>query len=322
MKTTDAINIQNDTETIILVFIDGIGFGKKDAVYNPFTKYGGDFFSVLGGKTSFVPPGVLIPTDAHMGLYSSPPQSGTGQTALFTGHNTVSLMHRHVAGFPPYSLRPYIKNDSLINKFLQHKLKAGVINTYTAKYLEMIERPRSERFMSASTLMQVGSGQRLLTMEDHLNGKSLFMDITNWFLRKELGYDVPEIKPVEAGRRLVNIARDYNFVVYEYFFSDKYGHEGTGHNVEFIVNHLEQLLTGIWEEINPEKELVVVSSDHGNFEDLSIPVHTHNPIPAILYGTGDQQAVSHIQEIYDIARYIYSLKKMNYVEPAPLKISG
>ena len=317
---TEGANIQNGPDTIIFVFIDGIGFGKKDLIYNPFTKYGRDFFSVLGGKTSFDPPGVMIPVDAHMGLYSSPPQSGTGQAALFTGHNTISLMHRHMAGFPPYSLRPYLKNDSIIKKFIQNNYKASVINTYTSKFMELMEKPRSERFMSASTLMQIGSGQRLLTMEDHLNGKSLFMDITNWFLRKELGYNIPELNPVEAGRRLVNIARDYNIVVYEYFFSDKYGHEGLDHDVSFIVNHMESLLTGIWEEIDPENELVVISSDHGNFEDLSIPVHTHNKIPALLYGKGDNGASDHLREIYDIARYIYLLKNIKYEEPAPLTI--
>lgn len=312
--------IQNDPETIIFVFIDGIGIGKKDSENNPFTKFGKDFFSVLGGKTSFLPPGVLIPTDAHMGLYSSVPQSGTGQAALFTGHNTVSLMHRHMAGFPPYSLRPYLKKDSLISKFLLHDFKAGVINTYTRKYMDILAKPRSERFMSASTLMQTGSGQRLLTMEDHLNEKSLFMDITNWFLRKELGYDISEIRPVEAGRRLVKIARDYSIVIFEYFFPDKYGHEGHDYDVSFIVDHLEGFLTGIWEEIDPEKELVVISSDHGNFEDLSIPVHTHNPIPTILYGAGDKNAESSIREIYDVPRYIYALKNMRYEDPAPLAV--
>ena len=310
--------MQKDPETIVFVFIDGIGIGKKDSENNPFTKFGKDFFSVLGGKSSFTPPGVLIPTDAHMGLYSTLPQSGTGQTALFTGHNTISLMHRHMAGFPPYSLRPYLKNDSIINKYLKHDLKASVINTYTNHFLEILEKPRSERFMSASTLMQLGSGQKFLTIEDHMNGKSLFMDITNWFLRKELGYTMPEVHPIEAGRQLVRIARAYNIVFYEYFFPDKYGHEGHDYDVEFIVNHLESFLSGIWEEIDPNKELVVIASDHGNFEDLSTPVHTHNLIPTILYGAGDSEAQLHIKEIYDVARYIYLLKNMKYEEPTPL----
>jgi len=309
-----------DPSTIIFVFIDGIGFGTKDSTYNPFTKYGRDFFSVLGGKTSFTPPGVMLQVDAHMGLYTAVPQSGTGQAALFTGHDTVAMMHRHMAGFPPYSLRPYLKQDSVINKFLKSNLKAGVVNTYTKRFMDILEKPRSERFMSASTLMQLGSGQRLLTMEDHENQKSLFMDITNWFLRKELGYDVPELDPVEAGRRLVRIARDYNLVVFEYFFSDKYGHDGLGNNVELIVNHMESLLEGIWEEIDPARELVAISSDHGNFEDLSIPVHTHNPIPAIFYGPGDHGASEKVHEIYDIARYIFELKHLKYEDPAPVSL--
>ena len=317
---TDENRGQKSPETIIFIFIDGIGFGKKDIVYNPFTKYGRDFFSALGGKSSFSPPGHLIATDAHMGLYSAAPQSGTGQTALFTGHNTIDIIHRHVAGFPPFSLRPYLKTDSLINKFIIHNLKASVINTYTHKFEELLKKPRSERFMSASTLMQLGSRQKFLNVNDLLQEESIFMDITNWFLRKELGYDVPEISPVEAGRRIVKIARNYNLIIFEYFFPDKYGHEGTDNDVAFIVDHLESFLSGIWEEIDPEHELVVVGSDHGNFEDLSIPTHTHNPIPTIIYGAGEALAEKSIREIYDIPRYIFRLKNISYSEPA--RISG
>jgi hypothetical protein len=255
-----------------------------------------------------------------MGLYTTVPQSGTGQTALFTGHDTIALMHRHMAGFPPYSLRPYLKNDSVINKFVTHNLKASVVNTYTEKFMELLAKPRSERFMSASTLMQMGSGQRLLTIDDLLNEKSIFMDITHWFLRKELGYSVPEIPANETGRRLVRLARDYNLVVYEYFFPDKFGHEGLGNDIEFIVDHLESLLTGIWEEIDPDHELVVIGSDHGNFEDLSMPVHTHNLIPTIVYGAGAEGAQTAIKQIYDVARYVFSLKNIPYIQPAPIAI--
>ncbi|MDH4200186.1 MAG: hypothetical protein OEV66_07375 [Spirochaetia bacterium] len=305
---------KNDPETIIFVFIDGIGIGLKNSDTNPFTRYGKDFFSALGGKSSFTPPGILIPADAHMSLYSTPPQSGTGQAALFTGYNTISLVHRHMSGFPPFSLRPYLKNKSIIHYFLQNSLKASVINTYTKKYLEILGKPRSERFMSASTMMQTGSGQRLLSVDDLLEEKSIFMDITNWFLRKELGYKVPEILPDESGRRLVRLASDYNLVVFEYFFPDKYGHDSEINDVEFIVDHLEGFLKGIWEELDPSRQLVVVSSDHGNFEDLSIPVHTHNMIPAIFYGCGQSLAPSFVREIYDVPRFLLSLKKIEFHE--------
>jgi hypothetical protein len=304
--------LENDPESIIFIFIDGIGLGKKDIVYNPFTKHGGDFFSALGGKSSFQAPGMLIPTDTHMGLFTSPPQSGTGQVALFTGYNTIEIMNRHVAGFPPFSLRSLIKNESIIKKFMENNLKASVINTYTKKYLELITRPRTERFMSASTLMQIGSGQRLLSVDDLLNEKSIFMDITHWYLREQLEYDIPEIKPREAGRRLANIAKDYNLIIYEYFFADKYGHEGLDLESSFIVHHLEGLLAGIWENLDKEKQLVILSSDHGNFEDLSIPIHTHNLVPTIVYGCGEENAEKYIKNIYDIPRFLMDLKKVKW----------
>lgn len=296
-------------EAIIFFFIDGIGFGKNDSGINPFTRYGRDFFSPLGGKLSFNNPGQMTEADPHMGLKSQLPQSGTGQTALFTGYNAAKIMKRHVAGFPPYTLRPYLKNKSLIKIFLENSLKAGVINTYTKRYMDLIEQPRSERFMSASTLMQTGSEQRLLTVEDLIREKSLFMDITNWFLRSELGHkEISEITPKKAGRRLVKIARDYNLIIYEYFFPDKFGHDAQIGDVSFIVEHLEEFLGGIWEELDPQRQLLVISSDHGNFEDLSIPVHTHNMVPLITYGCGADVISKSVKQIYDIPRTMLSLK--------------
>ena len=44
--------------------------------------------------------------------------------------------------------------------------------------------------MSASTMMQRASRQGLFTMDDYMNGKSLYMDLTNWFLRRK-GMDIP-----------------------------------------------------------------------------------------------------------------------------------
>ena len=302
-------------KSIIYIFIDGIGLGVKDAQINPFSRFPCHFFAPLGGKLSFPENGYLISTDAQMG-YPGAPQSATGQTALFTGYNGAKLVGRHINGFPTYTLRPYILNHSVVKKFVEAGLKASVLNSYTNWYLDKLKQPRSERIMSATTLMQKGSGQALLTMEDFLEGRSLFMDITNWFLRTRATqkYDIPLVSPKEVGRKLVHISKEYNLTIYEYFFTDKIGHEGSMAAAKRILPHIEGLLEGIWEEMDPSKELLIISSDHGNFEDLSHTRHTENKVPTILYGCGADSIYKQILSLYDIPKAIMKLNNLTFNE--------
>lgn len=297
-------------DTIVFVFIDGIGIGQKDPSVNPFARFASTFFSVLGGEENFSPPGILIETDAHLGVEGLP-QSGTGQTALFTGYNGAKIMGRHVAGFPPHTLRPYLKERSIIKKLVDAGLEATLANAYTPRYFEWISKARGERFMSASTLMQLGSGKRLLDLNDLRAGESLYMDITHHVLR-ERGIDIPLITPKEAGRRLLNIARKHRLVTYEYFLTDTTGHEGSMAEAKTIISHLDGLLQALWDELDPTRELVIISSDHGNFEDLSRGSHTENRVATILYGAGMNQIAPKIKSLYDIPRQILALHDIEF----------
>ena len=51
-----------------------------------------------------------------------------------------------------------------------------------------------------------------------------------------------------------------------------------------LLENLDAVLGGLMEEWGDRSDLIVVSSDHGNLEDLSKRGHTLNPVPAILIG--------------------------------------
>jgi bisphosphoglycerate-independent phosphoglycerate mutase (AlkP superfamily) len=240
------------------------------------------------------------------------PQSGTGQTAIFTGYNAPQIMGRHVAGFPPFSLRDYLKSKSLLNKFIEFGYKGSLVNAYSPRYFEMLEKhKRYERLMSASTLMQLGSGQKLLDLNDLSEGRAVYMDMTHWVLRKYEPWVAPR-KAKVAGRILMDIARNYNLVIYEYFFPDKVGHDGGFVKAKKVISHMNDFLSGVWENIDPENELVIVCSDHGNFEDLSRADHTENPIPGIFYGCGEDLLSDLVKVLYDIPRTIYKLMNIEF----------
>lgn len=291
--------------SILYVFIDGIGLGISDPKINPFTRFSNGILSALG-KGEFHFPGYLLPTDAHMGV-SGLPQSATGQTSLFTGVNAPSILGRHVTAFPTFSLKPYIKYYSLLKVLQSHQKSAVFLNSYSNEFLDFLKTRKGQRFASASSLMQLSSNSPFFTMDDYYAGKSMYMDITNWFLRSYHKKDIPLVSPKESGRKCMKLAREYQCSVYEYFFSDKIGHKQSFGAAKRIISHLDGFLEGIWEEIDPEKELVIIASDHGNLEDLSTKKHTNNLVPTIVYGCGAEYLKEKVHYLYDIPRGILQL---------------
>ncbi|MCB1200959.1 MAG: metalloenzyme [Leptospiraceae bacterium] len=307
-------------DRFIYIFLDGVGLGTANAQINPFAKFDSTFFSVHGGGDSARFPGEIISTDAHMSIEGLP-QSATGQTALFTGYNGAQIVGRHINGFPTFSLRPYLKTASLFNRLLETGYKATLLNSYSDRYLKRLNHRRAERMMSASSLLQMGSGQPYFTIDDYLQGKSMYMDITNWFLRKH-GQKISLVKPEESGRKLARLAREYDTVVYEYFFTDKIGHEQSWGAAKRILSHVDGLLSGVWEEIDPQVDTVIVSSDHGNMEDLSTKSHTHNKVGTLLGGKHAAYLAKSIQYLYDIPRQILKLKNVEFLENIVLHDNG
>ncbi|MBV6493769.1 MAG: 2,3-bisphosphoglycerate-independent phosphoglycerate mutase [Turneriella sp.] len=289
---------------IIYIFLDGVGLGSNKPEINPFARFKTDFFAAYSGR-SFKKKGQLIETDANMGVPGLP-QSATGQTALFTGYNGPQILGRHVNGYPTFTLRPYFKEKNILKLLNDAGYNATLLNSYSKIYLERLKHPRAERLLSASSLMQLSSGKPYFTTDDYLSGQSLYMDMTNWFLRKH-GMDIPLVEAYQNGCKLVEIARNYDLVIFEYFFTDKVGHSMSWGAAKRIIHHVDSFLAGVWDTLNPTEETVVISSDHGNLEDLSIRTHTANPVGTIVYGKEENIFASKVKTLMDIPQTILSI---------------
>ena len=289
---------------IIYLFLDGVGLGAADPAINPFARFKNRFFGAHAGG-NYAMPGELISTDAHMGIPGLP-QSATGQTALFTGYNGPQILGRHVNGYPTFTLRPYFKEKNILKVMNDAGWNATLLNSYSPMYLKRLEHPRAERMLSASSLMQKHSGKPYFTTDDYLAGRSLYMDMSNWFLRKH-GLDVPLARPYDNGRRLVAIARHYDLSVFEYFFTDKVGHEQAWGAAKRILSHVDEFLQGVWDELDTQRETVVISSDHGNMEDLSVKTHTANPVGTWVYGQHARRFTDRVKSLMDIPRVMLDI---------------
>ena len=60
-------------------------------------------------------------------------------------------------------------------------------------------------------------------------------------------------------------------------------------------------------KIDLETTTVILTSDHGNIEDLSIRTHTLNDVPTIVWGRRQNEIARKIKDLSDITPTIVSL---------------
>ena len=122
--------------------------------------------------------------------------------------------------------------------------------------------------------------------------------VTNheWVTR---GADVPEITRNEAGRILVRLARENDFTAFEYAMTDIAGHKGDAEWMIEILEEVDAMLAGVLEE-RDDQLTVIVTSDHGNIEDLQANAHTRNPALTMVFGRGANEIAEKISSLTDI----------------------
>lgn len=287
---------------VLLIFIDGLGLGDNDPTVNPLVRFDPPFFRDLFGGPLTRELGrvlrgdvCLVPTDATLGV-AGLPQSATGQTAIFTGVNAPHHMGRHILGFPGPVLAKIIAEHGILGELAEAGLSVTSANMYTANYMELVAKRK--RRHSVTTLTILGAGLPLRSPVDMAAGEAVYQDITNEMLPQFGVEDIPVVSPREAGRRLAALAARHHFTMFEYFQTDRQGHKHDWNAAEKIVSVLNDFLAAVREAARDV--LVIITSDHGNFEDLSAKTHTTNPVPTILLGPGCRTVAERIGDLTDI----------------------
>jgi bisphosphoglycerate-independent phosphoglycerate mutase (AlkP superfamily) len=73
------------------------------------------------------------------------------------------------------------------------------------------------------------------------------------------------------------------------------------------ISKLEGFLKGLLEHIDLKGTSVIVTSDHGNMEDLYVKTHTKNPVATLLWGRGSEELAHEILSLEDISPSIKTL---------------
>lgn len=286
---------------VLMIFLDGVGIGRRDPASNPF--FVGDFpaFRELAGHDLFHLQRrefqnhhtSLLPLDATLGVPGLP-QSGTGQTALFTGENAPRLIGRHFGPYPYSLLRPLIAAKSIFRRLTSCGITPVLANAYPQRFFDHLARHPSRITVPPYACMQAGIP--LYQAGDLARGVGISADITGagWHT---LGYPATKvISHAAAGHRLVRLLEEHEFVLFEYWKTDHAGHAQDPDVACAALGALDGLLAGVLEKMDFRRDLLFITSDHGNLEDLRVKTHTRNPVPALLHGHRHQEMADRLHE--------------------------
>ena len=288
--------------SVLLFFIDGLGIGTRGP-FNPLDSLPNAApLAVFQNETpeTFLD-GLVVTTDPRLGIEGRP-QSASGQTTILTGINAPATIGYHKQGFPNKPLLEIIGRHSIFRQLTD----AGVgpitfANAYTSRFFD--ERPR---WISATTAAVEAASLRFRTVEDVRNDNAVFMDYSNRILI-ERGEDVAERSEHEAATVLSNIVAQNRFTLYEYFITDKVGHAQDMAEARSVLTSLALFLRETLIRLDLKRTTVILTSDHGNIEDLSSRNHTLHAVPTIVWGAQRERIAARINNLADITPAIVAL---------------
>ena len=275
---------------ILLLFLDGVGLGAADPEHNPFvTAELPNWRGLINGAPLLADTPAIdsararfIPTDTCLGV-AGPPQSATGQAAILTGVNVPQMIGGHWGPKPNAAIAEIIRRESVFIALQQHGLKAALLNAYPQRYFDAIASGR--RIYSAVPLAVTAGGYRLFTTSDLRAGNALSADYTGAGWRHEKNItDAPLYTAQQAGHKMAELAQRYSFSFFEHWLPDYVGHRGGLAEARRTLEHFDAVLGGLLEGWDDAHGLIIITSDHGNMEDLSHQHHTLQRVPTFIIG--------------------------------------
>jgi 2,3-bisphosphoglycerate-independent phosphoglycerate mutase len=294
---------------ILFIFLDGVGLGVNDSSTNPFARAQMPVLQrLLGGEKLLagVAPrhgdrATLLALDASMGV-DGVPQSATGQATLLTGVNVPAEVGYHYGPKPNAPVAEFLRNGNLFNTLKKSGRQAALLNAYPPAYFKAIESGR--RLYSAIPLAVNSAGIPLKNAQDLADGRALSADFTSQGWRENLGFkDVALLTPQQAGERLASLAQEIDFAFFEYWLSDYAGHHQDMNQAIHLLEVFDGVLEGLLANWDNSKGLMLITSDHGNMEDMSTRRHTQNAVPALVIGASDlrRRFTHHLNNLADVA---------------------
>lgn len=301
---------------ILFIFVDGIGLGENNSETNPFAIADMPNLTALTGGQRWLngierhqrDRSVFVPTDPRLGIEGRP-QSGSSQAVILTGKNVPEMLGRHYGPLPNKPIRELLDETNFFRTVKEHGDSAALVSAYPPQRLEGINS--GKRLGSSIQYAAMAAGQTLFSTDDVISGKALTPEYTGYPWRDYLKVDdIPVYDPVEAGRKLVEISRDYRFAFHSNWMTDYVGHRGTLEQAVMMLETLDGVMAGILDAWDDDEGLVLFTSDHGNMEDMSHGKHSEADVPTLIIGNGKEQFADGFAQLLDfvprMTQFLYS----------------
>jgi len=319
---------------VLFLFLDGVGLGAGDPSINPFTSARTPTLDhLLAGKKLIAATAphrssvcTLLGIDAQLGIKGLP-QSATGQATLLTGINFAERLGFHFVPKPNSEIYSYFSGDetpktiqdlknpedhpkdiSIFSHLLKTHHKVCLLNAYPDSYFAGIDSRKHNH--SVIPLAVTSAGIPLFTQEDLFLGNAVSADFTGQGWHDHLLLpQTPILTSLQAGEKLASLTTNYDFSLFEFWESDYIGHKQDFTNAIRLIEKLDVVLAGLLNKWDFENGVILITSDHGNLEDLSTRKHTNNKVPALILGKlGYQQLFSQkVKSIADITPFIMEI---------------
>lgn len=308
---------------LLFLFLDGVGLGDDDPAHNPFCSATLPTLFALSGQQRWLRDATahrteqtaFIPTDATLGLPHKP-QSATGQATILTGINIPAKIGKHYGPKPTPDIGTLVEQHSVVKNLNASGISSQLLNVYSSSYLDQIER--GKLLHTSNQLAFTAAGVPMLDGQAYLDGTGISADFTGeMWLQYGARHDQPTHKyqakhpekvietytPAEAGMLLARAALNSSFSFFDNWLTDYLGHRGKLRDAIRLAERLDAVLAsllGHWDE----NDYILITSDHGNFEDLSQRGHTRNPVPTVLIGPQAGELTTDINDLTHITPLI------------------
>jgi hypothetical protein len=294
---------------VLFLFLDGVGLGPAKPEQNPLAAAAMPTLrGLLNGQPLTLetapfegPQATLVSLDAQLGVDGAP-QSATGQAVLLTGENVPGHIGRHYGPKPNPEVAAFLKQDNLFDQIRQRGGRAQLLNAYPPQYFEAIRSGR--RIYSAIPMAVDMAGIPLMTTEDLQQGRAMAADFTGagWLARGDFP-DIPKYSDRQAGELMAALASQLDLAFFDYWASDYAGHKQAFDQAVEMMESFDQVLAGLIGAWDLQKDLILLTSDHGNMEDMSVRGHTLNPVPGLLIGPQQlrQRLKPELSDLTDVA---------------------
>lgn len=261
-----------------------MGLGPDDPGTNPLAAAQTPFLEgLLGAKLTREAPEVTSPglvyrrLGATLGVEGLP-QSATGQATLLTGENGAAVMGRHYGPWPGPTLKRLLERGTLFHR--GQELRGAVLaNAYPPPYFAELGGRRHRP--NAPVVAAMAAGVELRGLEDYRSGAAVAADVSGERLAQFDGRLAPQ-GATGAAEALLKLAREASFTFFDVWPTDAIGHARDLPAATALVGLVDSLLAKLFFT----DVTVVVTSDHGNLEDVTSGHHTLNEVPLLASGPG------------------------------------